>query len=1013
QQLHGLLKELDAEAEELFKTRASKPKLNRAIKLYEETKKRIKTRSLSATDWDEKDQALQTSLTQRTAIVHQLQQLSAEKQRLARIQRTRPLLQRHQDTASALQRYEYTILLPDDAKTQRIAENLKLHQAQTQIQQSEQDIAKYNRQQQQIQLEPEFLAHKIIIENFRERLGSHLKAARDLPGVRTEMRTIEKDAQGLLQHVYPNMDFKDVPRVTNPQRLKIKVLADEFPILQTKLANAQERLKSTQHEVAQHRNQLQNLAQPTDLTELKAVLERTIKQGDLETLLAKEDKENRLLTVKIEIALKQLGLWTDGLTELELSPLPSMERLDYFDNKFKELDNDKHRVKEKLLEARERYAQATQHIEALYWAGEIPTEEKLLHTRQQREQLWQKLQQNPSLMPELRRGYEQLVKEADEIADRLRRESHRVMQQANFKAEQQAAAREKESQAKKWHSLQEATEQLQTEWEECWQACNMKPWSPMEMRKWLNDSLNLRQQLTTLRDKQQQWTVRQQLYVELSQQLTTALNNLSLDIKLLVSLSDLKAQATTTIEFMTELQRQHIDLKKQINIHSTECQQWESVLQQLNQQVIQWREAWTTALIPLQLPADTSTEIARNVLDTLDQLLNKLDKISSLRRRVERMEEDAQVFQQEVTALLEKIAPEWLHEAIEQVVPKLSNKLNQIEKDTTLFEQVQQQLEMEQRKLQIAKLQCNQSQAVLQSLLEQAHCSQLIELEQAEIDSAQKSALQRVYAEVEQQLLEQGEGLSLLELANAAKSVDIDQLPMQLQNTSEKIAILEQQRSGLDQKIGELRILLKQMDGNATAAGIAEEAQLCATEIRELSERYVQVVTAAFVLRQVIENYRKTYQAPLLLRASELFRRLTLGSFVELKTGYHHEDQPVLLGLRTPESAGIPTASMSEGTRDQLYLALRLASIEQYLQHNSPVPLIFDDILVNFDDDRSRATLEVLSSLSEKTQILFFTHHLRLVELAQKSVGRKRVAIHELNDDVDKPKINNPQLSVF
>jgi len=59
--------------------------------------------------------------------------------------------------------------------------------------------------------------------------------------------------------------------------------------------------------------------------------------------------------------------------------------------------------------------------------------------------------------------------------------------------------------------------------------------------------------------------------------------------------------------------------------------------------------------------------------------------------------------------------------------------------------------------------------------------------------------------------------------------------------------------------------------------------------------------------------------------------------------------------------------------------------------------------------------LEILSSLSEKTQILFFTHHLRLVELAQKSAGKKRVVIHELGDDsFSKMKENNsPQLSVF
>ena len=1015
QQLHDLLKELDSEAEELFKARATKPKLNRTIKLYEETKKQIKTLSLSVTHWNEKYQQLHVSQTQHAEIIQLLQQLNAEKQRLARIQRTRPLLQRHQDTVAALANYTHTILLPDDVTTQRVSENLKLHLAQTQIQQSEQIIAELQLQQQQIQLQPEFLDHKIVIENFRERLGSHTKAARDLPGVRTEMRTIENDAQILLQRLYPDSNFENIPRITNPQREKIKTLADEFPILQTRLANAQERLENTKNEVTRYRTQLQDLTQPIDFTELKAAVDYAIKQGDLENSLAKEDKEIRVLTVRIEVALKQLGLWTGSLAELELLSLPSMERIDSFDRKFKELDSDKQRVKEKGTEARHRHAQATQNIEALHWAGEIPTEEKLSQIRQHREQQWQKLKQNPSLMPELGRGYEQLVKEADEVADRLRRESQRVMQQANFKAEQQAAAREQESQTKRWHALNELTENIQSEWEECWKVCAIKPWSPTEMRNWLNSILNLRQQLLTLRERQQQWTAKQQLLVELCQRLTTALQNLPLDIKILTSLSDLITQATTTIEEVTELQRQHIDLNKQIKTRNLECQRGEVALEQINQQMTQWHTSWATALFPLQLPADTSPEIARNVLDSLDELLNKSGIINSLRRRVERMEQDAQVFQQEVATLLQKIAPEWLNESIEQVVPKLSNQLSQIEKDTTRFEQLQQRLEAEQQNLQTAKLQQNQAQAILQSLLEQAHCTQLTELEQAEIDSAQKRILQRIHAEVEQQLLEQGEGLSLIELANAAESVDIDQLPMQLQQISEKIATLEGQRSEFDQKIGELRILLKQMDGNHAAARAAEDAQLYVTEMRELSERYIQVVSSAFVLRQVIEKYRKTYQAPLLQRANELFRRLTLNSFVELKTGYGNDDQPILLGLRTAESMGISTAGMSEGTRDQLYLALRLASIEQYLQHNSPVPLIFDDILVNFDDERSRATLEILSNLSEKTQILFFTHHLRLVELAQKSVGRKRVVIHELGDETfSKSKSNNnPQLSVF
>jgi uncharacterized protein YhaN len=47
---------------------------------------------------------------------------------------------------------------------------------------------------------------------------------------------------------------------------------------------------------------------------------------------------------------------------------------------------------------------------------------------------------------------------------------------------------------------------------------------------------------------------------------------------------------------------------------------------------------------------------------------------------------------------------------------------------------------------------------------------------------------------------------------------------------------------------------------------------------------------------------------------------------------------------------------------------------------------VVDDILVNFDDDRSRAALELLGELAGKTQVLFFTHHRRLAELARSVV---------------------------
>ena len=96
---------------------------------------------------------------------------------------------------------------------------------------------------------------------------------------------------------------------------------------------------------------------------------------------------------------------------------------------------------------------------------------------------------------------------------------------------------------------------------------------------------------------------------------------------------------------------------------------------------------------------------------------------------------------------------------------------------------------------------------------------------------------------------------------------------------------------------------------------------------------------------------------------------------------------------------------MSDGTLDQLYLSLRLATLEKYLETNEPMPFIVDDILIRFDDDRARATLEVLADLSEKTQVLFFTHHARLVELSSKVRSKCGLLFHQFNSATFKDSV--------
>ena len=161
------------------------------------------------------------------------------------------------------------------------------------------------------------------------------------------------------------------------------------------------------------------------------------------------------------------------------------------------------------------------------------------------------------------------------------------------------------------------------------------------------------------------------------------------------------------------------------------------------------------------------------------------------------------------------------------------------------------------------------------------------------------------------------------------------------------------------------------------------------------AEQYLRVTIARLILEEQMERYRQDNQTPVLRRAGELFAKLTLGSFSGLRDEVDDKGKPVLLGVR-PDKTVVGVDGMSVGTRDQLFLALRLATIELQRDPQDPLPFVVDDILVGFDDERSKACLEVLAEFAQKTQVLVFTHHSMVAQAANELGKEKGVFVHEL-----------------
>jgi len=248
--------------------------------------------------------------------------------------------------------------------------------------------------------------------------------------------------------------------------------------------------------------------------------------------------------------------------------------------------------------------------------------------------------------------------------------------------------------------------------------------------------------------------------------------------------------------------------------------------------------------------------------------------------------------------------------------------------------------------------------------------------------SKSRRELMRQLGEYNERMLLLSAGKTIDEFLAEASSVDPDSISGRLAEIEQQTASIKQERTEIEKTRRNLDAEGLAMRGGDLAATVAQRISGIAGRLAEDVEQYVRLRTASFVLRKAIERYRERNQGPVLERASHLFSQLTCGSFSGLRVE-SVEGESALMGVR-PVSTGqvVPLTGMSDGTLDQLYLALRMASLEHHFAAHEPAPFIVDDVLLNFDDKRAAAALVALNSLSTKTQIIFFTHHRRLVEIA-------------------------------
>ncbi|MDZ7855571.1 ATP-binding protein [Sphaerotilus sp.] len=179
--------------------------------------------------------------------------------------------------------------------------------------------------------------------------------------------------------------------------------------------------------------------------------------------------------------------------------------------------------------------------------------------------------------------------------------------------------------------------------------------------------------------------------------------------------------------------------------------------------------------------------------------------------------------------------------------------------------------------------------------------------------------------------------------------------------------------------------------GDAAAQARARMEQSAAT-VRSSLVPWRRARLAQALLAQALGQFRERAQGPMLRAASGYFSVMTGGDFDRLQSEPDADDHRPVLQVRRRDGRTLGVEGLSEGTRDQLYLALRLAALQLHRARGIDLPLVLDDVLMTSDDDRAVYMLRMLADFAQGGQVLVFTHHRHLLELARRSLPASALA---------------------
>lgn len=1002
-QLRTVTEQFAREAEELFKVAGSRPRLNVLLKEFNDLRKA--SERVASKDYAERLERRDQRRGELLKIEEQQRASRTEVTRLERLQAALPLLAQRRECLEELARHAATVDLREGFEAEMRSVKQSLDRADTQQRQDDAELERLQAELQSLALPAWSSQLDQELSTLADQLGGYRKAQQDLPGLRADLTRLRAACEEQLRRLRPDLTWERVQEVRPPvlQENALRRLQEEGGELEGLVERGRGEQEKLRQQMEAEQRELAQLAASVDESALRQLVADLRELAVVESRLKSDTRALEAERNQLAVRLRQLGRWPGSLDELPELGLPAAATIQQEQRRRERAERE---IEEVQGELRRYEAELTQTglklAELGTGAGQLPTLADLQAARGLRNQLWIELvvmmRREPLPVADLltrTEPYEAAVERADQLADQLRLEQQRIVEFERLRGLQESLRQQVEQRRGQVTELQGRWQEQEAKWLARWADVRVTAGSPAEMSEW-------RSEVEQLQRAEEAWRQRSGVQAEAAEQVATGRERLSqaleqVGLARMTDRESLKAaiqRADEWIVAQNRLAEQHHALRRNCQRLQQQHDEGERRQQGLRERLESWSVKWKQALLPLGLPADTTPRQVDEYWREAERLLVKTQEAEGLAFRVQAIERDGAAFEQLVKRLAGEVQLA-VDPQIDATARRLIEELRRTERARDQRADCETRLRKLEKQRDKRRADLEGARVLLRSQLEEARVTNAEELELACSRAREKRQWVQKRESLEQALYDMSRGQSLEELEAEARAINHRELDERLEMERQRFEQLDRQRQPLHEEVGQLNSELQRMSEGTAAIATSAQLQAKLGSIEQAATAYARARVAAVILRRAVEEFSRRNQGPMLERASEYFARLTVSAFSRMDVDYGEQGQPLLVGIRANGNT-LRMEGMSEGTADQMFLSLRLAYLADWLDRKEPLPVVLDDILIKFDDQRSAATLGLLADFSRRTQVILFTHHDHLVTLARQQIPAEQLFVHEL-----------------